>query len=92
MSGPEPCIAAGREPKHVDVVNSVIRLSDSVESLQRLRDRIVGQDAPPAAKPLDNNSMSYPSLAEVLDKSPQDLREKAMVIDDLVAQIEQTLF
>lgn len=82
--------AVGREPKHMDLHQSIQQISDISMRLDGLITRIQGPvpcnpgDCAPDAAP--------PTLSQILENGGNEIRSKLSKINDQISEIENILF
>ena len=81
----------GKLEKHIEIVNSLRELNNSIRMLEDLRDHIVG-GVISAIEEIVGKQAESPPLAEVLEGTPLAIRNQAERIVDLCKIIRDGLF
>lgn len=90
MNDNQATAIAGREPKHMDLHQSIQQISDVGMRLDGLITRIQGpvpcnpSDCAPDAAP--------PTLSQILENGGNEIRSKLSKINDQISEIENILF
>ena len=83
-------IAPDRQQHHVALCEAMQRMHSIIDELERLRDEVAGENAPPT--PDNPNNESITALAHVLEHGPNRIHEQCDRLQQSISAIRRLLF
>ena len=81
--------AKPKEEKHVDIMYALVELENTIEAYRKFRDKIRGTDKSDKPKP---EPSQITTLAEVLELTPQTIRNACVELLEIKKTLNELLF